>query len=89
MSASEKLPLAGMFTLIISAFLTAAYLFSFLLRAVFPTKKTEKEEAFFQASDPGWGMRLPILFFTIMAVMLGIFAEPITEFLTKVSNGLI
>ena len=88
-STSKNLPLAGMFTLIISAFLTAAYLFSFLLRAVFPTKDAEEKEAFFQASDPGWRMRLPILFFTIMAVILGVFAKPVAEFLTKVSNGLI
>ncbi len=88
-SASKNLPLAGMFTLIISAFLTAAYLFSFLLRAVFPTKDAEEKETFFQASDPGWRMRLPILFFTIMAVIFGVFAKPVAEFLTKVSNGLI
>ncbi|MDE7300234.1 MAG: proton-conducting membrane transporter [Lachnospiraceae bacterium] len=81
----------GVAAVLVSALLTAVYIFGFLIRACFPAALGDRPEALKSAgaSDPSWRMKLPMAVLAVMVLMIGIFAEPITEFLTRVSNGLI
>lgn len=78
----------GCFVLLISAFLTAVYIFGFLVRALFPAGEL-MNPVLTGASDPTWKMKLPMGIFTAAAVLAGIFSKPLLEFLLDVANGLI
>ena len=79
----------GVFEVMISALLTAVYIFGFLIRACFPAADGKLPDASGRTapSDPSWRMKLPMAVLTAMVLLIGFFAEPISEFLTRVANG--
>lgn len=77
----------GIACLMISAFLTAIYMMSVVLRAYFPGKEFSGENSV-QAADPSWRMCLPLCLFAAAVIGLGLFSAPLVEFFQKVAAGI-
>ena len=79
--------LLGVGALIASAFLCAVYTLSVSVRAFFPQKEndlylhSEKLEA-------GKGMLIPIVFFTVINLALGLFPDSLMTLITQIAEGL-
>lgn len=86
---ASGMPLAygGIACLLISALLTAIYMMNVVIRAFFP-KKDLDADAIKTVTDPGWKMCLPLLFCAFCTWCLGLFSEPLIQFLVKVSQGI-
>ena len=70
--------------LIISAVLTALYLFTIATPMYFSPLSGDIARC-----DPGWRMKLPLALMSVSMVLLGIFSQPVVEFLRGVAAGLI
>lgn len=74
-------PKVGVFVLAFSAFLTAIYMLSFAIRAIFvPQKEGEASDN----CDPGICMKLPFILLVIAMFALGIHAQPLINFISSV-----
>lgn len=78
----------GCFALLASAFLTAVYIFSFLMRAWFPVRN-QMNPRLENAKEPTWKMKLPLGLLTLAVIALGIFTKPLLEFFGQIADGLI
>lgn len=77
---------AAMAVLLYSAFMTAIYMGTIVLRAWFPRK--EQILSFVENDkDPGWKMKLPIVVFACMIFLLGIFAKSLLGIIQNVAYG--
>lgn len=77
---------AALAVLLYSAFMTAIYMGTIVLRAWFPRK--EQMLSFAENDkDPGWKMKLPIVIFACMIFLLGIFAKPLLNMIQNVAYG--
>ena len=77
---------AAMAVLLYSAFMTAIYMGTIVLRAWFPRK--EQILSFAENDkDPGWKMKLPIVVFACMIFLLGIFAKSLLGIIQNVAYG--
>ena len=77
----------GMGALLISAVLTAYYLFSIVIRAYFPGKGfdiTSNQDA----RDPNWLMKGPLILLCIICLLLGLFPGRLLEFFADIAAGL-
>lgn len=79
---------AALAVLLYSAFMTAIYMGTIVLRAWFPRKEqilsfAEKDK------DPGWKMKLPIVIFACIIFLLGIFAKPLLNMIQNVAYGVV
>lgn len=72
--------------LIFSAFLTAIYLLTIVIRVYFP-KKGFDYETIHEVSDPSWKMKLPMVVFAAVIILLGFCSVPLIEFFEKVAFG--
>lgn len=73
--------------LLISALLTAGYLLSITADGFFPGKNFVEP-----TPEPGeghWSMVIPCGIFAVVALLLGVFASPLFEFVTKLSTSLL
>ncbi len=72
--------------LVLSAFLTAIYIFTILGKAylVEPADDSGKTNC-----DPGWQMKVPMVLFAILIVVFGLYSKPLMTFFTWVANGLL
>lgn len=77
---------AGVGCLLISALLTAIYMMAIVVRGFFP-EKGFNEKSIENVKDPSWQMILPLMLFSIAIIGFGIYSAPLTDFLTKVVNG--
>ncbi len=86
MDAGGTLPLLGVAALLVSAFLTAGYLYAPLVEAFFPPKGAG-EHGLAQAHDPGLLMKVP--FFVLMAAMLalGVGSRGLLALLARIAAG--
>ena len=74
----------GVITILISAVLTAVYLFSAILPMYFsPANRPVSAKP----NDPSWRMKLPLLLLALMVVALGFFSEPLITFLRQIASG--
>lgn len=78
----------GIVSLLCAAFFCSIYTLSISIRAFFPVKGTDLW-ADTELSDPGWRMMLPIVIFTILDIVFGVFPGPVMGFLNQVSRGVI
>lgn len=78
---------AGIAVLLLSAFLTAIYIFGFIVRAFSPIGENPNP-ALMKAKDPTWKMLVPVGILSVAVILLGIFAKPLLEFFDKIANGL-
>jgi len=75
----------GIGCLLASALLTAIYMLSIVRRAYLPDTHTAPAEA----KDPSWQMCLPLILCAAASVVLGLFSQPLLDFLRTVARGLI
>ena len=79
--------LAGVFGLIIAAFLCAMYILTVSIRAFFPMKGTDLYADRPEVRDKGKGMLTPILVFGILNIILGIHPQPIVGYIERIAAG--
>jgi multicomponent Na+:H+ antiporter subunit D len=78
----NALAMVGMAAILFSAFLTAVYLLSVVVKAFF---RTENETDHNQ--DPNWYMKLPMVLLCIAMILIGVHSGPLLSFLQQVSLG--
>lgn len=83
-------PLAfgGVIALLISAVLTAAYLFTVVVRAYFPTADFDPA-AVADVEDPNGYMKAPLVILCAVMVFFGLCSPVLTDLLAQVANGLV
>lgn len=79
---------AGVGALLISALLTAIYMLTIVVRAFFPGKDFDYK-TLEGTKDPSWRMLLPLGIFCFFILYFGLHSAPLTEFLAKVSEGML
>ncbi|MBO4299535.1 MAG: proton-conducting membrane transporter [Clostridia bacterium] len=77
----------GIAALIVSAVLTAVYLLTIAVTAVF-MPPGDSAEIPARCLDPGWRMKLPLAVLTAVVVILGVASVPLVRFLNGVAAGL-
>lgn len=90
-AASTGLPMGtvAIICLIISAILTAVYLFSVVIPMYFRPVNTDQAALATQKRDPSWMMLLPMGIFSFLMVALGLWSQPLVTFLRNVASGFI
>lgn len=82
---ARPLAFVGMMAILFSAFLTAVYLFSVVVKAFFRQGKEETE----LYHDPNWYMKGPILLLCFVVIGIGVHSAPLLDLLSKVANGML
>lgn len=80
------LPVLGVAALLLSAILTAAYLFTPLVNAFFPPEN-EGRHGLEMAHDPNFYMKLPFIVLMAAMVLLGIGSKGLLELLARIAAG--
>lgn len=83
----SPLAMVGVIALLLSALLTAIYLFQVILRAYFPGRDFDATSVD-GCEDPNWFMKLPLVLFCIAIVVIGVHSIPMVEFFQKIATGL-
>lgn len=76
-------------TLIVSAVLTAIYLFTVVIPMYFRPLNGELAALKGTNRDPGWMMKVPLVILCAVIVVLGVYSKPLVTFLRGVASGLI
>ena len=84
---SNVMAYVGIAGLLLSAFLTAIYILSVVVRAYFPKNQTELAELE-TVRDPSWRMCLPLVVCAVSVIVLGFCSEPLIDFFQAVALGL-
>lgn len=84
-SFGHPLSYAGVAALLISALLTALYLFLVVFTANFPSK--EVKPLIGRKCEAGLFMTVPLVILCVMMTVLGLFGGPLTEVLTEIAKG--
>lgn len=69
--------------LLVSALLTAGYLLTITADAFFVAKEEGAEHEEVKRQDPGLFMLIPLLLLAALAILLGVFPNPLIDYLTK------
>ena len=77
----------GVAALIISAVLTAIYLFTVIGPMYF--RPLNEGVTLSGDHDPSWMMKLPLFILTLLVVGLGLFSQPLVIFLRQIAAGII
>lgn len=77
----------GVGALLISAFLTAIYMLSIIMRAFFP-KADFDYSTIKDVRDPNWLMIVPLFIFTIFIIYFGIHSTQIVDLFGKIAEGM-
>lgn len=77
----------GIAALLLSALLTAIYMLGIVTRAYFP-KQGFDYNTIRDVKDPTWKMCLPLIVCAVGTVALGLFSEPLVQFLGDIAAGL-
>lgn len=88
-AADTGLPMgvAAVATLIVSAILTAIYLFSVAMPMYFRPLNPELSALQGAKHDPSWMMKLPLAILCVAIVALGVFSQPLVAFLRSIAAG--
>lgn len=89
-AANSGNPLAyiGGFALIISALLTALYLFDVILKAYFPPKDIDVKTLNKDVRDPNKLMTIPLIGLTAASIVIGVYPAPIIHIFEQIATGL-
>ena len=79
--------IAGVFCLIASAFLCAMYTLNVSVRAFFPVTGKDRYGKGDRTKEAGTLMLIPIVFFTVVNILFGVFSSGIMGFLEKIAGG--
>ena len=77
----------GMIALIIAAFLCAMYTLTVAARAFFPMQGTDHYGEGSDVTEAGVRMTFPIVFFTVINVLFGVYPEPVLRLVTAIAGG--
>ena len=75
----------GGIAIFVSAMLTVVYMFSVVIKAFFPQKG---ETLCDSGKDPGWMELLPMVVFSLLMLLTGLFPQLLTGGLASVAAGL-
>lgn len=78
--------LGGVFALLVSAALTAAYLFTPVLHAYFTTEDFD-EKTLAHVEDPNWYMKAPLVILCVLMLALGLFSGRLIDVLGAIAAG--
>ncbi|MBR4342663.1 MAG: proton-conducting membrane transporter [Lachnospiraceae bacterium] len=81
-SDAEPLTIAGLCALLFSALLTGIYMLSIVIRAYFPVRKNTDKENEPVIHEHCWQMLLPIACFAFGIILLGVFWQPVLDFVS-------
>lgn len=84
---TEPLAWVGIAVLLVSAVLTAVYLFSVVIKAYFPGPGFDPAKIA-QVEDPNAYMKFPMLLICVVILLLGMFSTPLVSYLEQVASGL-
>lgn len=87
-SGGSMMGIAGAAALIVSAILTAVYLFTIVVPAYFLPLNESSAELAGVNRDPGWRMKLPLAILTAAIVIGGLCSSSLIRFLADVASGL-
>ncbi|MDD4843099.1 MAG: proton-conducting transporter membrane subunit [Anaerotignum sp.] len=79
----------GVIGLIISAVLTALYIFYVIIRAYFPRKKEYPDGYYDHVEDPNKYMTIPLIVLTAITILIGLFPSNLLRVLKMVATGII
>jgi len=85
LNSKNLLAYVGIVVLLVSAVLTAIYLFLVVFKACFPSKNGIKPET--KRCEANTYMTVPLVLLCVMIVLLGVFAGPLTEVFTCIAEG--
>lgn len=77
----------GPVVLLTSALLTAGYLLPITIKGFLPG--ADYDYGSLQKKEPNLTMLIPLLFFAILAVLLGIFPNPLNEYIAQIAAGVL
>ncbi len=86
LTSGSALGVAGAVVIFISAMLTVIYTLSVCVKAFFPA---EGETLCDSGRDPGWRELVPMVLFSVMMLVLGLFSGPLTDFFFSVATGVL
>ena len=79
----------GIVALILSALLTALYVFSIIIRAYFPREKEYPADYYHHVSDPNKYMTIPLIVLTIVSVIMGLFPDALLDIMNGAIAGIV
>ena len=82
------IPYIGVIVLIVSAVLTAIYLFTIVVKAYFPAHGF-KHSSIKGVKDPNWYMLMPLWVFAAAIIIFGIHSQPLIDYFSKIAAGLV
>lgn len=77
----------GIVALILSAVLTALYIFYIIMRAYFPRKREYPKDYYAHVEDPNAYMTVPLIILTAVAILIGLFPSNLLHVLGQVAAG--
>lgn len=80
----DSFSLFGVAVILFSAFLTAVYLLSIVVKAFFRVEKTEEIKAY---KDPNWYMKVPLMILVVAMIVFGVYSAPLMTFLETIAFG--
>ena len=86
LESGNSIAYGGIVCLLISALLTAIYMFTIVVRAFFPGKGFDMS-TLSGITDPNWKMLIPLFIFTLGIIMFGLWSAPMVKFFTDVAAG--
>ena len=86
LESGNTLAVIGVGCLLVSALLTAIYMMTMMVRGFFPERDFDMKKIQ-DVKDPGWQMIVPLMLFSIAIVVLGVYSEPLRNFLSLVVDG--
>lgn len=86
-SSGTALSWVGVGALLLSALLTALYMFPVIVPAFFPRKESLPIPA--DVKDPGASVLVPLIIFTVAMLVFGVAAEPLIAVLSRVANAMV
>ena len=76
----------GVIVLLYSALMTGIYMMTIVVRAWFPHVGYHKDQVE-PFKDPSWLMKLPLVIFSIVTIVIGVYAQPMLDFIQKIATG--
>lgn len=86
MESGNSIAYGGIVCLLISALLTAIYMFTIVVRAFFPEKGFDMS-TLLGVTDPNWKMLIPLFIFTLDIILFGLWSAPLVNFFADVAAG--
>jgi len=86
LATKNPLAIAGVAVLLVSAMLTAIYLFLVVIKACFPSKWKEQQSETKFCEANGF-MTVPLVLLCVTVVVIGLLARPLTEVFAQIAEG--